>query len=84
MAVVARFFVHHITNYCYNDAAEVVLSPVVRGPENAAWASATPSGEIKMQVNNPAAADWFRQMMADKADIAITYDAAAEVEDRQY
>lgn len=53
---------------------EVVLRPVSgnRGKENEKWASATPSGEIRMTIGNPAAAAWFDEMLG--RDIAITFE----------
>ena len=44
-----------------------------RAPENAAWASATPSGEITMTIGNPEAAAWFDSMLGK--DVAITFEA---------
>ena len=42
-----------------------------RAPENAQWASATPSGEIKMTVNGDAL-DWFEARLGK--DIAVTME----------
>lgn len=75
-AVTARFFVDQITRRAYNpEHAEVVLKPAYRGTENKAWATATPSGEIKLQVNNPAAVEAFDGFFRDGADLHITIEA---------
>jgi hypothetical protein len=75
MAVAARFYVAKITRHAYNPGhVEVVLQAVVRGPENKAWASATPNGQITMTVNNEAAGAWFTGLLGD--DVAITFDRA--------
>lgn len=85
MAVQARFYVTDVDYQAYDpQAAKLKLSAVVRGPENAAWAAATPSGTIEMFVSNPDAAQWFRDRQLAKEDIAITFDIAGEVEDRKF
>ena len=57
MAVVAKFYVAEKS--CYAGSApgtgSIVLRPVCRGEENKQWSAATPSGEIKMSILNPAA-----------------------------
>lgn len=60
MAVQAKFFVREITRYAHSrDQVKVSLSPVTRGEGNKEWASATPSGEIVMQISNPDASGQF-------------------------
>lgn len=79
--ITARFFVHEMTRTAYNPAhAAITLKPAYRGQENKAWAEATPSGEIKMQVNNVAAVDQFDQWFREGKDIAITFDAVDRAE----
>jgi hypothetical protein len=75
MAVAARFYVAKITRNAYNpDHVEVMLQAVARGPENKAWASATPAGQITMTVNNEQAGAWFTDLLGN--DVAITFDKA--------
>ena len=83
MSVQARFYVQRVTRYAYGSSrpgwaepspnVEVILQPVSpsRHAENAEWASATPSGEIKLTVGNPDAAEWFNSRLG--CDIAITF-----------
>lgn len=85
--VTARFFVAEVKRFAMSvsqahsngwaDPApriEVVMRPVsgAKGPQNEQWASATPSGEIKLTVGNPEAATWFDAMLGK--DIAITFE----------
>lgn len=72
MSIQARFFIQSITSYAGNLGGTVVLSAVSRGSENKTWAAATPSGKIEMNVNNPAAFDWFRDHLSK--DVAITIE----------
>lgn len=79
MAVVARFYVAQITRNAYNpDAAVVTLNAVGRGPENKAWASATPSANLTMTINNGSAGNWFAERLGK--DVAITFAEADPVE----
>jgi hypothetical protein len=79
MAVVARFYVSQVTRYAYNPAqAQVTLNAVSRGPENKAWAAATPSGTITLNINNGAAGEWFADRLGK--DIAITFTEAEAVD----
>lgn len=85
MAVQARFYVTELTYQAHDpQAAKLKLSAVVRGPENAAWSKATPSGNIEMYVTNPKATQWFRDRQVAKEDIALTFEVAGEVEDRKF
>lgn len=60
MAIVAKFYVAEKTQFSYSkEQHTVVLRPVSRGEENREWAAASPSGELRMQINNKAAADGF-------------------------
>ena len=67
MSVVAKFKVAYVKSY--ETSAEVVLNPVYAGEgadpkvttaEDGAFWQATPSGELKMTVNNIAAAEEFQ------------------------
>lgn len=72
MTVNARFYVEHVTKSAYNPKArEVTLAAAGRGEQNRAWAAATPSGKITMQVNNPDAAAWFDEMLGK--DLELTF-----------
>lgn len=63
MSVRAKFFVQEITRRAYNPGAvEVTLSAVSRGADNKEWAAATPSGSIKMSIQNESAAEAFYQL----------------------
>jgi len=86
MTVQARFYVNAITKRPMGapgyarpaPLVEVDLIPATRGEENKQWASATPSGQIKMTIGNPEAAAWFEAMLGE--DIAITFEARSIVE----
>ena len=73
--VTARFYVAEVTRRAHDPAAaEIVLKPAYNnGSGNEAWAKATPSGEMKMQVNNPTAVDWFATAMDERRDLHITF-----------
>lgn len=85
MAVQARFYVAELT-YAAHDpqAAKLKLSAVVRGPENAAWSKATPSGTIEMYVTNADAVQFFRDRQVAREDVSLVFDVAPETEDRVY
>lgn len=82
MSVTARFYVQSVNKLAsghrpagYAAPAPVItvtLHPATRGEENKAWASATPSGEIRMTIGNPEAAAWFESMLGQ--DVAITFE----------
>ncbi len=85
MAVQARFYVDELIYQAYDpQAAKLTLKVVVRGPENAAWSKATPSGTIEMYVTNPEAVQFFRDRQLAKEDISLIFDIAGEVEDRKF
>ena len=85
MAVQARFYVAELVYQAHDPlAAKLKLSAVVRGPENAAWSKATPSGNIEMYVTNPDAVQFFRDRQVAKEDISAVFDVAPEVEDRKF
>lgn len=87
MKVTARFYVREVKRFAASVSQahaggwaepapriEVVMSPVsgAKGKANETWASATPSGEVKLTVGNPAAAAWFDSMLGK--DVAITFE----------
>jgi hypothetical protein len=53
----AKFRVTKIAEWCYGGGKEITLAPQYDTsiPEDQRYAKATPSGEIYMQVDNPAA-----------------------------
>lgn len=57
MGVRAKMYVAEVKRFAYNkDNAEIVLRAVTRGgDDNKEWAAATPSGELKLTIGNPAA-----------------------------
>jgi invasion protein IalB len=82
MAVSARFRVTRWTIYCPSDeveqaleageqvTAEVEMTPDYAQGKNAAWASATPNGVIRLTINNPEALKQLRQ----GTSLAITFE----------
>lgn len=62
MGVRAKMQVQQITEYSYaSGQKEVKLRPVYEdGGVNKTWAQATPDGEIRLMINNPAAANQFK------------------------
>lgn len=75
MAVTARFYVASICRYAYDPGqATIDLSPALKTEANRAWNKATPSGNIKLQVNNPDATTWFQDRFDAKEDVHITFD----------
>lgn len=86
MAVTARFYIAEIHKFPTNHGGwadpaplgQVVLRPALRGEENKAWASATPSGEMKMTLRGDAL-PWFEERLG--ADLHITFeDVPAQTE----
>ena len=67
----AKFFVAEITKYPGSDRAKVVCRAVTRGAVNASFASATPSGELILQVDNPAAVARYDDWMARKREFYL-------------
>lgn len=75
--VTARFYVDAVTKRAYNPGhVEVVLKAAGRGEQNKTWAQWTPSGELKMQINNPPAAAFFEQRLGK--DIEMTFRAVGD------
>lgn len=77
----ARFYVSALTRHPFGGWArgKVTLSPCLRGEENKTWATATPSGSIEMTLNDPGAWAFFENTLDTGADIAITFEAVAQV-----
>ena len=85
MTMHARFYVAGINKFAtgttrpgYADPApiaEVTLRPVTRGEANAIWASATPSGELRMTIRGTAV-PWFEERLG--RELAISLDDLAE------
>lgn len=74
--VAARFYVASITRHAYNPGAgQVVLRAVSRGPENATWAAATPTGTIDLTVGNEGALATFADALGK--EVLITFDVDA-------
>lgn len=61
MSVKAKFVVSAVQKHDNSDASTISMYPVCRGAENAAWSSATPSGNLTMTVLNEVAAAQFVQ-----------------------
>jgi hypothetical protein len=81
MSVRAKFYVSAIEQYPGNPGGKVKLSAVTRGARNASWSSATPSGTMEMQISNPEAFDWFREMLTTQApEVFITIEVAPKAE----
>lgn len=69
-AVEARFYISGYERNSYNpDATTVKLQAVSRGEHNKTWASATPSGQISMTINNASAADWFVDKLGSEVSV---------------
>jgi hypothetical protein len=62
MAVRAKFTVQSVTHFQYGGSVKVVLAPQYDTtiPEDQRFAKATPSGELTMHVDNPAAAEQLK------------------------
>lgn len=68
MSVVAKFFVAAVENYPSQSGGKVTMRACSRGARNSDWASATPSGEFTMQINNQPAFDFFDEMVEATKD----------------
>lgn len=57
------------------DQLSVVLRVVTKGEQNKTWAAATPSGELKLSIKNPAATGIFRSSeQASGIDLNAEYE----------
>lgn len=71
--VVARFYIESTTRSAYNpDHVEVTLKAAGRGEQNKSWAQYTPSGEMKLTINNPAAAAFFVDRLGQDVELRFT------------
>jgi len=87
MSVKAKFYVAQVNQYASlggfaapAPAGEIILRPVTRGAENSMWASATPSGEIKMTIRTEAFG-WFQSRLG--AEVSITFEDPEPVAESQ-
>lgn len=62
MGVRAKFYVTEVTKTA-SKGGKVKLSAAARGARNAEWASATPSGSMELQINNPPAFGFFERLL---------------------
>jgi hypothetical protein len=71
--ILARFYVSEVTVSAHapEGAAQVKLQAVSRGDQNRQWASATPSGQITMTINNEPAASYFRDRLGRDIEVAF-------------
>lgn len=77
MSVVARMYVSTTQRFAYNpESVTVELQAVSRGEENKAWATATPSGSVKLSINNGPAGKWFEERLGK--DVLITFEDAGD------
>lgn len=60
MSIVAHFYLAEAKASAYNEEQLEVLLRVVGNDANKDWAASTPTGELKMNIRNPAAIDIFR------------------------
>lgn len=82
MKTTLRFYVSEMTRYAGHDNVKITLKPAYNnGKGNEAWATATPSGDMWINVNNPSAIEWFEGCMNDKSDIHITMERVDELAD---
>ena len=66
MTTRAKFYVSGLTLLPGQDAGiELNLTAVCRGDRNSSWAAATPSGTMKMVVQNPTAVAWWDRFMRE-------------------
>ena len=82
MSVRAKFYVQEVTKQP-GVGGRVKLAAASRGARNAQWASATPSGELVMQINNKPALDFFEGLIDGAAagvypEVFITIEAATD------
>ena len=82
MSVTARFYVAEMIRRAYDpDAAEIKLKPAYNnGSGNEAWAKATPSGDMMLQVQNPGAVEFFDAAMREKRDLHVTFEYVDDAE----
>lgn len=75
MSVKAKFFIQSAEHTIGSDPTfmngNVKMGAVCRGAANAAWSSATPSGQFQMYVSNPSAFKWFHDRIGKEVSISI-------------
>ncbi len=71
MTVRAKFYISELTQYPGAAGGKVKLGAATRGARNADWASATPSGTLELNINNPAAFDFFVDLLARSKDLGF-------------
>lgn len=69
--VTARMFVKSV-ELLPNDQCKVTLGVVCRGPENRTWSKYSPSGEMWMIINNPAAEAYYTARRGKEVRVDIT------------
>lgn len=75
MAISARFFVSEVTKFAgRDDQGTVKLRPSYANGANKEWATATPSGEITLSVNDPDAFAEFDAARLASDDVHITFE----------
>ncbi len=86
MSVRAKFYISEVTQYPGPAGGKVTLGAATRGARNADWASATPSGTIELNINNPAAFDFFVDLLARSKglgfapEVDVVLEASADTE----
>jgi hypothetical protein len=71
-AVVAHLYLAELTHQSYNPDGATVVLRVVTNEHNKQWSTATPSGELKLAIKNPLAADLFRGNLGREFEVRIT------------
>lgn len=80
--VTARFYVDEVKKKAFDPKqAALVLKPAYNnGSGNEAWAKATPSGRIELQISNPDAVAFFNDAMDGGQDLHLTFELVADLE----
>jgi hypothetical protein len=80
MSVRAKFFINSIELYNDpRDSGTVKMAPVYgNSEENKSWSKATPSGECRMFISNPAAFAFFKEAYDEKKSIYIDFTVSSE------
>lgn len=69
--ILARFYVAK-TEHFPGTQVNAHLNAVSRGDQNKQWAAATPVGEIKLTINNPAASELLDEWRKAGVDVEVT------------
>lgn len=79
MAVRAKMYVSEVKRMAYNrEQVTVSLQCSTRGPENAEWAAATPSGQVTLHVMNPAASQQFVEAFDSGKEFWVDFTPVSE------